>query len=246
MRLTQRVTLVGSGMMGFDLSDPYDCHIYLLDGGSELALIDAGAGVDIAPLLAQIERNGFDRSKVTKLILTHQHADHAGGAAALRETLGLQVIMPEEKAHLLETGDEEGVQVDLLRAAGFVPPDYRYRACPVDVKVSEGDNIQVGACSLRAISTPGHCDGHFSFLLEEHGTKTLFAGDAIFWGGRIILQNIPDCSVPMHIESILKLEQYKIDVLLPGHLSVSIQRGHRHIREAAERARKLGAPLSII
>jgi hydroxyacylglutathione hydrolase len=48
MRLTDRVGLVGWGANGFDLTHPLDCHVYLLHGGSELALIDAGAGLDVA------------------------------------------------------------------------------------------------------------------------------------------------------------------------------------------------------
>lgn len=44
MRLTQDVALVGGGNAGFGLSAPLDCHVYLLDGGDELALVDAGVG----------------------------------------------------------------------------------------------------------------------------------------------------------------------------------------------------------
>ena len=48
MQLANRIHLVGSGSFGFDLSDPYDCHVYLVDGGSELALVDVGAGIGSA------------------------------------------------------------------------------------------------------------------------------------------------------------------------------------------------------
>ena len=44
MRLTPDVCLVGGGMFGFGLTSPGDCHVYLLDGGDELVLIDAGIG----------------------------------------------------------------------------------------------------------------------------------------------------------------------------------------------------------
>ena len=47
MQLTVDIVhLVGSGQSGFSLTDPLDCHVYLLDGGSELALIDTGVGRD--------------------------------------------------------------------------------------------------------------------------------------------------------------------------------------------------------
>ncbi len=34
MQLTEHVYLVGSGSLGFDLTDPFDCHVYLIDGHS--------------------------------------------------------------------------------------------------------------------------------------------------------------------------------------------------------------------
>ena len=60
MQLTDIVHLVGSGQSGFSLTDPLDCHVYLLDGGSELALIDTGVGRDTPAIAAQIEAAGFD------------------------------------------------------------------------------------------------------------------------------------------------------------------------------------------
>jgi hypothetical protein len=44
MRLWERIQLVGSGDGGFGLTDPFDCHVYAVDGGGEPALIDAGIG----------------------------------------------------------------------------------------------------------------------------------------------------------------------------------------------------------
>jgi hydroxyacylglutathione hydrolase len=52
MRLTPEVHLVGSGDSGFGLTDPFDCHVYLLDGGSEAALVDAGIGTGVDEILA--------------------------------------------------------------------------------------------------------------------------------------------------------------------------------------------------
>ena len=40
MKLTQDLYVVGGGRFGFGLSGELDCHVYVLDGGSELALID--------------------------------------------------------------------------------------------------------------------------------------------------------------------------------------------------------------
>ena len=57
MRLRPDLYLVGGGHAGFDLSAPLDCHVYLLDGGDELALVDAGLGIDggVDDILANVE-----------------------------------------------------------------------------------------------------------------------------------------------------------------------------------------------
>jgi glyoxylase-like metal-dependent hydrolase (beta-lactamase superfamily II) len=55
MQLTEHVYLVGNGVLGFDMTDAFDCHVYLIDGGSELALIDTGAGIGHAAILANVK-----------------------------------------------------------------------------------------------------------------------------------------------------------------------------------------------
>jgi len=60
MKLTEHVYLVGSGHLGFDLTDPYDCNIYLIDGGEELAIVDGGSGPGVPQVQEQIKSHGFD------------------------------------------------------------------------------------------------------------------------------------------------------------------------------------------
>jgi glyoxylase-like metal-dependent hydrolase (beta-lactamase superfamily II) len=220
--------------MGLSLTDPFDCHVYLLDGGNELALIDSGAGLGQDQILGIIKEGGFDPARIAHIILTHQHADHAGGAAGLREATGGRVYLSAESAHYLREGDEEGVSLAIAKKAGFYPPDYRYRACPVDVELREGDAIAVGDLQLQTIDTPGHCDGHQSFLLRVDERTYLFAGDAIFHNGQILLQNIPDCHIGTYAASIQKLRGRAIDVLLPGHLTPVLARGQVHIDMAGD------------
>ena len=97
MRLTDEVYVVGGGTSNaFGLTNDPDCHIYLVDGGDELALIDCGIGEgdSIDRLMANVRAEGLDPSRITKLLLTHYHMDHAGGAARMRERLGLDVVAP--------------------------------------------------------------------------------------------------------------------------------------------------------
>ncbi|MBK8029313.1 MAG: MBL fold metallo-hydrolase [Chloroflexi bacterium] len=84
MKLTPHVYVVGGGRFGFGISGALDCHVYLLDGGSELALVDPGLGLgrDFDTILDNIRADGLDPRRIRKLILTHYHCDHVGAAAS--------------------------------------------------------------------------------------------------------------------------------------------------------------------
>ena len=246
MKLTDRLYLVGSGSLGFDLSDEYDCNIYLLDGGREAALIDAGGGRDLLSIMKIIEGDGVPLDRVRYLLLTHAHADHAAGAAGLREELGLQVLIARDVAEFLRKGDEKGISLDVAKEAGIYPRDFRFQACPVDGELEEGQKVTVGDCDLLVMETPGHAAGCLSFLMEREGKQYLFSGDTIFFGGRIVLQNAPDCDLQAHIRTIERLSRLSVDLLLPCHPCFSLRNGQRHIDAAMEVLKTLGVPPNLI
>jgi glyoxylase-like metal-dependent hydrolase (beta-lactamase superfamily II) len=227
-----RIHIVGSGRSGFGFTDDYDCHVYLLDGGAEYALIDAGGGRDLAGILARIGGDGLDPAKVRRLLLTHAHADHAAGAAGLRERLGLRVGASPEVARFVRDGDERAASIDLARKAGAYPPDFPYPACPVDDELADGALIAIGDLSLEAVATPGHAAGHLSYVLRRGGETAVFCGDAFFMGGRILLQHTWDCSVQESIATVQRLAALSIDALYPGHHTFTVRNGRREVDKA--------------
>lgn len=245
MQLWPGVHLVGSGRNGFDLTDPYDCHVYLIESGGEAALIDAGAGIDIGPLIERIE-SVAGRGRLTTLILTHKHADHAGGAAFLKERYDLKVVASAHTARVVSTADEAKMSLDVAKEAGGYPKDYTFRPCPVDQIVREGDVVPVGDVRLEVIETPGHCDGHVSLVGEIGERRALFTSDSLFHGGRVVWQATYDCSVQGHIASIRKLGRVRFDALLPGHLQISLARGERHVEAALARIARLEVPPHLV
>src|SRR5919201_375561 len=123
--LVERPNVGGSGSYGFDLTDAYDCHIYLVDGGSELALVDVGAGMGAAEVIANVRRAGFDPAAIRHVLCTHAHGDHAGGAARMRALLpNASFSASPYAAELVRTGDEGGTSIGMAKAAGIYPPDY--------------------------------------------------------------------------------------------------------------------------
>ena len=68
MRLTEDIYLVGSAEFG--LSNAYDCHVYLLDGGEEATLIDCGVGYDTGQIIRNIEKY-IDIEKILNTIFKY-------------------------------------------------------------------------------------------------------------------------------------------------------------------------------
>ena len=76
--------------------------------------------------------------------------------------------------------------------------------------------------------------------------KYLFGGDLVFWGGKILLQNIYDSKIDVYAESIFKVEKADFEALLPGHLQISLNEGKSHVIQAADAFRKLGVPPNLV
>ncbi|MET9913732.1 MBL fold metallo-hydrolase [Streptomyces sp. NPDC006476] len=230
MRLTDHVTLVASGAAGFDLTDPLDCHAYLVRGSRRSALIDAGAGRSAADILR------IAGVRPDLLLLTHGHADHAGGAAALAAAVpGLRVLAGAEAVAWIADGDEAGLSVDKGKAAGVYPPDYVVPPCPRVEAVADGAEFDLGGGVLvRALATPGHADGHMCYLLTTPHHTALFSGDCVFSGGRISLQNLHDCRVPEYAASLTMLAALDVDALFPGHHEISLAGAGRHLTTARD------------
>lgn len=247
MQVSERIYLVGSGKWGFNLTDDYDCHVYLLDGGTELALIDVGAGMGVPQIVENIRAHGFDPQRVRHILLTHGHADHAGGAAKMAAALDHpRVYMHSDSAPFLRAGDERGISLDVAKRAGGYPSAYTFEPCAVDVELREEQRVRVGSLELNVIETPGHSQGHVSFTMRDDGRTFLFGGDLIFFGGKILLQNTWDCNLQAHLKSLLKLRDAKIDVLLPAHLTFSLKNGQRHIDAALKYVDELLVPPQFI
>jgi glyoxylase-like metal-dependent hydrolase (beta-lactamase superfamily II) len=244
MRISERVSRVGSGQMG-PLSHRLDCNVYLLDGGDECALIDAGGGVEPERIVANINKAGVTMDRVRWLLLTHAHADHAAGACFFQSHYNLEVISAAEAGPWIETGDEEATSIGPARKAGVYPADFIYSPCPVARGVREGDSLSVGSLEIRVLETPGHSRGHVSYLFDDNGQCSIFAGDVVFAGGKIVLQNIWDCSIQEYAATLEKLHYLRIERLYPGHGPALSSEAHRDIESAHIIFRNLGIPPNL-
>ena len=109
----------------------------VLGGGSEGAIVIDPA-IDDDAYLDTLIMEGEKYGGIRRILITHGHPDHVGGAAALRERLHVPIY-----AHSLK-----GVPV-------------------ADVELADGATLPAGIDTLKAIHTPGHRFDHHSYYLEQ-------------------------------------------------------------------------------
>jgi glyoxylase-like metal-dependent hydrolase (beta-lactamase superfamily II) len=229
MRISDHIYLVGSEQFG--LSHPLDCSCYLIDGGSALGLIDAGLGLGVDDLLANITAAGFDPQALTHILITHAHAGHWGGALELRKRLGAQVWVHElGAAGMTNVADDPGIQLNIKfkrYPLGFVP-----LPCSPDRTLSDGETIRIGSFEVRAVLVQGHTNDSVCYLFADGSKRGLFTGDVVFYGGKLGLLNLDGFSMEAYRRDIHKLADLNVDMLLPGHGVFTVKRGQNHIKRA--------------
>lgn len=247
MKINDHLYIVGGGDYGYNLSAKLDSNCYVLDTGEELWLIDGG--FDGGPrIMENIRADGLDPFNITRIFVTHYHADHAGALAFWRSTINdhLQVHISELAAPTVEAGDEDTIGLTWAKSFGFYPKEFAWEPCQVDVPMQHAQTFRSGDFELKAVLTPGHCAGHMNFLVTGNGRSYLFSGDHVFWGGKIILQNVQDSSVQDYADSMNRLLDYDFAALMPGHLNFSLEDGRRHVQAAADQFNKIGLPDNLL
>ncbi|TAK47414.1 MAG: MBL fold metallo-hydrolase [Xanthobacteraceae bacterium] len=108
---------------------------------------------------------------VERILLTHGHIDHAGGAADLRERLGVPVEGPHrDEAFLLSNLAEAGAAYGVTGARDIVP----------DRWLDDGDRVTVGDLAFDVVHCPGHSPGSVVYVCPE--LRIAVVGDVLFNG----------------------------------------------------------------
>ncbi|MBI3673544.1 MAG: MBL fold metallo-hydrolase [Rhizobiales bacterium] len=179
-----------------------NCSIVYDEQSMGGAVVDPGG--DVPVILDAIRQSGVT---VEKILLTHGHLDHAGGAAELREALGVKIEGPHrDDLFLLESLPESGAKYGL---AGL-------RAVTPDRWLAEGDEVTVAGLTFRIVEAPGHTPGSVVFFNAEN--KFALMGDVLFQGS-VGRTDIPRASHETLMRSIHeKVLPLGDDVVfLPGH-----------------------------
>ena len=135
------------------------------------AVVDPGGDVD--RILEQIEKHQLT---IEKIVLTHGHIDHAGGALTLKERLqSKERSVPIEGPHeadrfLLQQLAAQGAAYGVLGARDVLP----------DRWLDEGQELQIAGASFKILHCPGHSPGSLVYVNEAQ--RFALMGDVLFRG----------------------------------------------------------------
>lgn len=155
---------------------PINC--FLVAEADGLTVVDStirSPAADVARLVAEV---GLE---VRRIALTHAHADHVGGVAALRSRFSdVEIAISRRDARLLE-GDK---RLDPGEPAAPVKGSFTGTDWKPDRLLEPGDRVG----SLEVVAAPGHTPGHLAFL--DTRTRLLLAGDALQTRGGLAVAGV--------------------------------------------------------
>lgn len=143
-----------------------NCTLIWCEETNKAAIIDPGD--DLHPVLQAIEQEKVD---VDRILITHAHFDHAGGAHNLAEKLDVRIEGPHlADLPLVEKISQQAEAWGFAAVEVFTPSRW----------LEQDDEVSIGTVRLQVLHCPGHTPGHVVFYNEEQGMA--FVGDVLFKG----------------------------------------------------------------
>ncbi len=212
---------------------------YLIKSGEENLLVDTGidSPLSFQSLCEGLYAIGVKPKDVTKILATHFHVDHVGLIPRFRKlSPKIEILIHSVEAELsrvmIQEFDNYKENLASFLTANGAPPNIAnlksyhpafftpqaYEELSTDVcSVKDGQEISIGDYNFQAVWTPGHSPGHI--CLHEPALKTLISGDYFL---PTITPHIAQFMKDMdpltdYLESLEKVANLDIDVVLPGH-----------------------------
>ena len=143
-----------------------NCSLVVCEETRKAALVDPGGEVD--RLLDAVAASG---AALEKVLITHGHIDHCGGAAEVAERTGVPIIGPHrDDAFWIDQLARQSTLFGVTGARPFTPGRW----------LVGGDRVSVGNAEFEVRHCPGHTPGHVVFA--SRAARLAFVGDVLFHG----------------------------------------------------------------
>ncbi|MGI2195014.1 MBL fold metallo-hydrolase [Shewanella baltica] len=179
-----------------------NCSLIWCEKTKRAAVVDPGGNID--RIQNEVTKLGL---VLDKIILTHGHIDHVGGAKALAQAANVPIIGPHiADKFWIDNLPKQSQNFGFPHCDAFEPDQY----------LQDGDNVQVGEQSLSVLHCPGHTPGHIALFSAQ--SKLAWVGDILFRSS-IGRTDFPQSNHQDLIHSITeKLWPLGVDVeFIPGH-----------------------------
>jgi glyoxylase-like metal-dependent hydrolase (beta-lactamase superfamily II) len=252
-----------------DLSQPGVWVALNLFVDTEATLFDTGLPTTPkAKLIPYLKEIGLPATRVTTIVNTHFHGDHAGGNAEIKALCQARLMAHRDEVAFIENpraGMEHYVQAypKYNSYLGLTEDEIAARLprpSKVDRVLEEGDELSLSGHKFGVIHTPGHTAGSISLLDKNRGA--LYSGDALQAEGTIdSLAYYHD--VDQYLGSLAKIEAMELASIVPAHgyrpftepllkgpevkqfLSICREVAARYDQQIIEVLRKAGKPLTL-
>ncbi len=185
----------------------------------QLTLVDCGLPGGLWQLVGLIDSLGRSVAEISLIIITHNHIDHIGGLAELKEITGATVAI--HRAGILDAGDDApypGAIRRLLKVPLLSDMRRRFLLSPGDAGRLLEDGVVLPALGgLRVVHTPGHTPCSISLYSPRH--KLLMVSDALVRSrnGPQFPHKMVASNFTLALDSIRKMAELDVDILCFGH-----------------------------